>query len=155
MKYAHIQPEDGKIIAWYDDTIHTTIPTQSVKVSDEIWQEAVCANANCYENEKFIVKDFRTQQELLSDTVKKFERLTTAYIDAKVQAYNEDTGLAFASIDAFPKYAVNSDSAHYEIANRFIKWAAKVWEALRAWQSTLVDIPTEDQWKEVVDAVAF
>ncbi|MCT7405611.1 hypothetical protein [Aliarcobacter cryaerophilus] len=62
MKYVHL--ENNKILGWYDDLIHSEIPTPNIEVSDEVWQEAININANCYENEKFIVKDFRTLEEI-------------------------------------------------------------------------------------------
>ncbi|MCT7650931.1 hypothetical protein N5U19_08540 [Aliarcobacter butzleri] len=62
MKYAHII--DNKLQGWYDSEIHTEIPTPNIEVTDEVWQEALNINANCYENGKFIVKDFRTPEEI-------------------------------------------------------------------------------------------
>lgn len=63
MKYAYII--DNKLQGWYDTEIHTEIPTPNIEVTDEVWQEAININANCYENGKFIVKDFRTDEEIL------------------------------------------------------------------------------------------
>lgn len=62
MKYAYIEGKTNKLLGWYSDDIHgvPNIPTPNIEVSDEEWQEAISINANCYENGKFIVKDFRT-----------------------------------------------------------------------------------------------
>lgn len=65
MKYAHLEKGTNKILGWYDDSIHSEIPTLNVEVSDEVWQEAININANCYEDGKFIVKDFRTDEEIV------------------------------------------------------------------------------------------
>lgn len=62
MKYAHII--DTKLQGWYSDDIHDSIPTPNIEVTDEVWQEAININANCYEDGKFIVKDFRTDEEI-------------------------------------------------------------------------------------------
>ena len=62
MKYAHII--DNKLQGWYSDDIHSNIPTPNIEVKDKIWQEAININANCYEDGKFIVKDFRTPEEI-------------------------------------------------------------------------------------------
>lgn len=62
MKYAHII--ETKLQGWYDDSIHSKIPTPNIEVSEEVWQEAININANCYEDGKFIVKDFRTDEEI-------------------------------------------------------------------------------------------
>lgn len=96
-----------------------------------------------------------TQEETIANIVTHFTSLTAEYIEARVQAYNQANGLAFTNIDAFPKYAINPASVHYIIANQFIIWAEKVWAAVRTWQGTLTDIPTEAEWKVVVDGVPF
>ncbi len=64
MKYVHLEKNTNKILGWYDNSIHKTIPTPNIEVSNEIWQDALSINANCYENGKFIVKDFRTLEEI-------------------------------------------------------------------------------------------
>lgn len=76
--YSHIDT-NGKILGWYNDEIHCTktldennnivldkskIPTPNIEVTDEVWQEALRINANCYENGKFIAKDWRTPEEI-------------------------------------------------------------------------------------------
>jgi hypothetical protein len=66
VKYAHIENETNKIKGWYDKDIHSEIPTPNIEVSEEVWQEAVNINANCYENGDFIVKDFRTNEEIVA-----------------------------------------------------------------------------------------
>ena len=71
MKYAHII--DTKLQGWYSDDIHDTIPTPNIEVTDEVWQEALSINANCYENGKFIVKDFRTDKEIEYEKRRQFE----------------------------------------------------------------------------------
>ena len=65
MKYAHLEKDTNKLLGWYDDNIHSEIPTPSIKVTEEVWQEAININANCYEDGKFISKDFRTDEEIL------------------------------------------------------------------------------------------
>ena len=64
MKYAHLENNTNKILGWYSDDIHSNIPTPNIPVSDEVWQEAININANCYKNGEFIVKDFRTEEEI-------------------------------------------------------------------------------------------
>lgn len=62
MKYAHIV--ENKLQGWYDSEIHSEIPTPNIEVTDRVWQEAININANCYEDGKFIIKDFRTPEEI-------------------------------------------------------------------------------------------
>ena len=64
MKCANIENGTNKLLGWYDNEIHLEIPTPNIEVTDEVWQEALKINANCYENGKFIVKDFRTPEEI-------------------------------------------------------------------------------------------
>ena len=64
MKYSHLEENTNKLLGWYDNEIHLEIPTPNIEVTDEVWQEALNINANCYENGKFIVKDFRTDEEI-------------------------------------------------------------------------------------------
>lgn len=64
MKYAHLEENTNKIFGWYSDDIHTNIPAPNIEVTEKVWQEAININANCYENGKFIVKDFRTDEEI-------------------------------------------------------------------------------------------
>ena len=45
MKYARYDEKTNKILGYYDDEIHESIPTPSVSVSDEIWLRAVQMNA--------------------------------------------------------------------------------------------------------------
>ena len=70
MKYAHII--DAKLQGWYDSEIHTEIPTPNIKVTEDVWQEALNINANCYKDGKFIVKDFRTDVEIEQGTQAQF-----------------------------------------------------------------------------------
>ena len=75
MKYANIENGTNKLLGWYDKEIHLEIPTPNIEVTDEVWQEALNINANCYENGEFIRKDFRTEEEK--------EKQRTQQIDAK------------------------------------------------------------------------
>lgn len=95
------------------------------------------------------------QADAMAQVVQHFTDTTTAYIEAKVQAYNVANGLAFKDIDAFTKYAVTPTSIHNVIAVRFIGYADKVWNAVRTYQATATTIPTDEQFKAVLDGVVF
>lgn len=69
MKYGHLEEGTNKLLGWYADTIHHSIPLNSIPVTDETWQEALKINANYYENGEFIFKDFRTLQEKINSTL--------------------------------------------------------------------------------------
>ena len=80
MKYAHIENGTNKLLGWYTKEIHSKIPTPNIEVTDEVWQEALNINANCYEDGKFIVKDFRTEEELLVEANKAKVQEARAYL---------------------------------------------------------------------------
>lgn len=42
----------------------SNIPTPNIEVTDDVWQDALSINANCYEDGAFIFKDFRTEIEI-------------------------------------------------------------------------------------------
>ena len=69
MKYAHLEKNTNKLLGWYDSQIHKEIPTPNIEVEDNVWQGAITINANCYENGKFIVKDFRTDEEIRKEEI--------------------------------------------------------------------------------------
>lgn len=96
-----------------------------------------------------------TELEIKDQVISEYEELTIAYIQSKVDEYNLANGLKFKDIDAFSKYAVNSASSHYVIANRFIVWVSLLWESLRTWQDELTTIPTEQEWMDIVNKVEF
>lgn len=84
MKYAHLEKDTNKLLGWYDDLIHQKIPTPNIKVSEDIYKEALNINANCYKDDKFIVKDFKTDNEIetqriLSIKLKAGEIITSKY----------------------------------------------------------------------------
>lgn len=62
MKYVHL--ENNKILGYYSKDINLAIPKGHLEITEKQWQEALSINANCYEDGKFIVKDFRTPEEI-------------------------------------------------------------------------------------------
>ena len=83
MKYAHLENKTNKLLGWYSDDIHDNIPTPNIKVTEKVWQEALSINANCYENGKFIVKDFRTDTEIEKTRVQNINSYTQSLITTK------------------------------------------------------------------------
>ena len=80
MKYANIENGTNKLIGWYSDEIHSEIPTPNIEVDEKVWQEAININANCYENGKFIIKDFRTDKEIAEHELNKRKREALKYL---------------------------------------------------------------------------
>ncbi len=88
MKYAHLDNEN-KILGWYDDVIHSKIPIPNIEVSEEVWQEALNINANCYENGKFIFKDFRTDEQREQQRIYQIESKCNQVIEAIYPIYKQ------------------------------------------------------------------
>lgn len=88
MKYVHL--ENNKILGWYSDDIHDIIPTPNIEVSDEVWQEAININANCYEKGNFIVKDFRTDEEKEVQRIASIKAKAREVIEEKYPLYKQN-----------------------------------------------------------------
>lgn len=52
MKYVNYNADTNEILGYYDDSIHETIPTPNIKISDDEWQEALYIGANYIEKGK-------------------------------------------------------------------------------------------------------
>ena len=89
MKYANIENRTNKLLGWYDKKIHLEIPTPNIEVTDEVWQEALNINANCYENGEFIRKDFRTDEQREQQRVQEIESRCNQVIEAVYPIYKQ------------------------------------------------------------------
>ena len=89
MKYANIENENNKILGWYSDDIHSEIPTPNIEVTDEVWQEELYINANCYENGKFILKDFTTDEQKEKARIQQIETKCNQAIEAVYPIYKQ------------------------------------------------------------------
>ena len=66
MKYAHID-SNNKLLGWYSDDVHSTIPTPNVVVTDEQWQTSLDNNYNSINSDgSGSVVDFLTDAEKTS-----------------------------------------------------------------------------------------
>jgi hypothetical protein len=91
----------------------------------------------------------------LEQSIAHLESTTDTYIQSKIDAYNLSNGVKFKNIDAFTKYAINTASEHNAIANKFIEYADNIWKAVRAYQKTATTVPTDIEFKIVLDGVSF
>lgn len=89
MKYAHIENGTNRLLGWYTKEIHSKIPTPNIEVTDEVWQEALNISANCYENGEFIVKDFRTEEEINKSRIQQIEYECNQAIEAVYPIYKQ------------------------------------------------------------------
>ena len=89
MKYANIENGTNKLLGWYDKRIHLEIPTPNIEVTDEVWQEALNINANCYENGEFILKDFTTDEQREQQRIHQIETKCNQVIEAVYPIYKQ------------------------------------------------------------------
>ena len=130
MKYAHLEKDTNKLLGWYSDDIHDIIPTPNIEVSDEVWQEAININANCYEKGNFIVKDFRTDEEKEVQRIASIKAKAREVIEEKYPLYKQNNILmsgVTADITNMNKYIANIRNISNEAeANRTalesVKW---------------------------------
>lgn len=65
MKYAHYDATNNKLLGFYDDGFHETIPEPKVEITEEVWLDALKRNAQCVslDGSNFTVKDYDTVEE--------------------------------------------------------------------------------------------
>ena len=65
MKYANYDKTTGKILGWYNQSIHSEIPTPNIEIEDEVWQNAINNNHNKINKDGTTeLFDFRTAEEI-------------------------------------------------------------------------------------------
>jgi len=71
--FAHIAT-GGKLLGWYNDEIHTNIPTPNIEVSKEAWQNAIDNGHNKVNADgSTALFDFRTSAEIAADRVSEID----------------------------------------------------------------------------------
>ena len=128
MKYAHLDKEN-KILGWYDDSIHSEMPIPNIKVSEEVWQEAININANCYEDGEFIVKDFRTPEEIEIQRIQAIKSKAGELINSKYPDYKQLNIIRVggAELDAMTAYidrirAISNEAESNGIKVEDVQW---------------------------------
>lgn len=90
MKYAYID-KNGQLLGWYDDEIHTSIPTPNIEVSDEAWQNAINNNHNKVNADGTTeAYDFRTDDEKKQSLKKEFTQSIQTMLDEKANEKGYD-----------------------------------------------------------------
>ncbi|MEX6250087.1 tail fiber assembly protein [Providencia hangzhouensis] len=75
MYYADID-KDGFLLGWYSDEVHVKedIPKLAMQVSDDVWLDAVSANANFYDKNSntFMIRDKpKTKEQEVEDAIER------------------------------------------------------------------------------------
>lgn len=133
MKFAHLEKNTNKLLGWYDDNIYSKIPAPNIEVSDEIWQEAININANCYENGKFIIKDFRTEEEIEIQRLASIKSKAKSLIESEYPIYKQMNNLMsriVVDIDLMNEYistirAISNKAELEGTALEDIEWGIK------------------------------
>jgi len=84
-----------------------------------------------------------------------FISMTDIHIRKQVEDINKSTGMKFANIESFPKYAVVPTSPHYALANSILEWQDKLWQAVETFNKSATEIPTDAEFQAVLDGVVF
>ena len=63
MKYANYDKETNKILGFYDDEIHSSIPEPNIKISDEEWKKALSIGADYIQNGELIKKEPKVDEK--------------------------------------------------------------------------------------------
>lgn len=90
--------------------------------------------------------------------VRHFKAYTNQYIQSRIDKWNEDnksTGIHFDDILSFPKYAVIPTDSRYAISVQFLTWNGAIWDTATAYMLSATVIPTEAEFKAVLDEVVF
>lgn len=78
MKYVNYNADTNEILGFYDDSIHETIPTPNIKISDDEWKEALRIGAN------YIEKGIPIKQEIeIDEHAKQLAQLETDIKECK------------------------------------------------------------------------
>ena len=63
MKYVNYDKEKNRVLGYYDDEIHETIPTPNIEISDEDWLRALNENANSVDTKNKKLVRIEVEQE--------------------------------------------------------------------------------------------
>jgi len=83
MKHAHVD-NNGQILGWYDQEIHTDIPEPNVQVSEEVWQNSINHSHNTIIDGVTSQVDHRSTEQKASDARMYRDQLLQAEVDPVV-----------------------------------------------------------------------
>ncbi len=89
MKRVNYIEETGKILGFYDDEIHKSIPKINITITEDEWKKAINMKANHIEvnTKTFSLKDFRTPDELEIDELENIKNKTQVQIETLTKDY--------------------------------------------------------------------
>jgi len=145
-KYTN-ENQDGVVLTFKDGTIFS-IPSLEIRYQyTDLFNEWV-------ENGG-IVEAFLTQTELFANATEDFTNKTNLFIYAKINEYNVANGTAFDNIHNCESYSRLDGYTHQVWCLQAWTWSARVWEAVRNYQTSITSIPTDEEFQTVLNDVGF
>ena len=96
-----------------------------------------------------------TDDELIIQAKQYFTLEITKFIEDEVKVFNEANGVAFSSIANIDTASNINGYLLQEDCSIFVRWVyIIVWQNMRAWQSTLISIPTEEEFRAELNKYA-
>ena len=91
----------------------------------------------------------------MEQAIRHFKDMTYTYINKRVLDYDVLNNTDYQNIESFAKYAAVTTSSRHAISVQFIAWASNIWDVVNTYHSTLTAIPTDAEFKAVLDSVVF
>ena len=87
--------------------------------------------------------------------VKHFTAKTEAFIQARIDAYNQANGIALGNAHNCESYSRVTTYPHQVFCLQLWNWNVSVWEAVRTYQASAISIPSDEDFQLVLDSVVF
>ena len=91
MKYAHYEKNTQKLLGFYSDDIHSSIPTPNIEISESVWQDALNKGFNKVNKDGTMeLFDFRTDDEKVQQELQVKIAEAQAYLDKTDHKFYSD-----------------------------------------------------------------
>jgi len=94
-------------------------------------------------------------KEATKALIAKFTSVTDDFIQARVNDFNDANGTKFNNVHNAESYSRVDGYTHQAWCGQLFTWNVNVWEAVRTYQKTLTEAPTDEQFQAVLDSVEF
>lgn len=127
MIYAHINEENNQLLGWYDDTIHTSIPTPNIQVTQSQWQNSIDNNHNKVNSDGSTeTYEFRTVEEIKNAIRAERDFILEAYVDPLVSNSLRWNDLTNAQRTAWTQYRTDLLNVPQQVGFPYdITWPTK------------------------------
>ena len=94
-------------------------------------------------------------KEMLDNAITHFTETTSQFIHKKISDYNTDNKIALSSIHSCESYSRVEDYPHKDFCLKVWLWSVKIWVAVRDYQNSMSEIPSDEEFQKVLDSVIF